>query len=102
MPLARAKREGRGRIRNNRQPVGQPPDRQTLQPASHDHVQVEVTSNVYPPMIGAYCDPELTGGKSKMQTLIDTVSHGVPAALVEICRLGSSLRRRGRGCPGVL
>ena len=45
-------------------------------------------------MISAYRDPDRTSVKNKMQTLIDAVSHGVPAALIEIRRLGSTLKRR--------
>ena len=62
--------------------------------ASDDHVQVEVTWNVYQQMIDAYRDTDRGRGKKKMQTLIDTIHTGVPAALVEIRRLGSTLHRR--------
>ena len=62
--------------------------------ASDDHVQVEVTWNVYQRMISAYRDADRKRGKTTMQTLIDSIRHGVPAALVEVRRLGSTLHRR--------
>jgi len=62
--------------------------------ATDDHVQVEVTWNVYQRMISAYRDPDRKRGKTTMQTLIDSIRHGVPAALVEVRRLGSTLHRR--------
>ena len=45
-------------------------------------------------MIAAYRDPNRTSGKTKMQHLIDTISRGVPAALVEVRRLGRTLKKR--------
>ena len=39
-------------------------------------------------MVAAYRDPDRTGGKSKMQKLIDTLSAAVLAALVEVRTLG--------------
>ena len=62
--------------------------------ATDDHVQVEVTWNVYQQMISAYRDTDRKRGKTTMQTLIDSIRHGVPAALTEVRRRGSTLHRR--------
>jgi transposase len=59
-----------------------------------EHVEVEVTWNVYQRMISAYRDTDRARGKTAMQALIDSISTGVPAALIEIRRLGSTLHRR--------
>ena len=39
-------------------------------------------------------DPDRAQGRQQMQKLIDTLSHGVPAAVRELVTLGRSLRRR--------
>ena len=62
--------------------------------ATDDHAEVEVTWNVYQQMISAYRDADRKRGKNTMQTLIDSIRHGVPAALTEVRRLGSTLHRR--------
>jgi transposase len=62
--------------------------------ADEDLVQVEVTWHVYQRMIRAYRDTDRTRGKSTLQTLIDRIRTGVPAALVEVRRLGRTLHRR--------
>ena len=62
--------------------------------ATDEHVEVEVTWNVYQRMISAYRDTDRARGKTAMQALIDSISTGVPAALIEIRRLGSTLHRR--------
>jgi transposase len=61
------------------------------------HVQVEVTWSVYQRMITAYRDSDRAQGRQQMQKLIDTLSHGVPAALRELVTLGRALRRRRAG-----
>ncbi len=58
------------------------------------HVQVEITWSVYQRMITAYRDPDRAHGRQQMLKLIDTLSHGVPAALRELVTLGRTLRRR--------
>ena len=45
-------------------------------------------------MIGAYRDPDRTKGKHLMTSLIEALSHGVPAALTELLTLGRTLRKR--------
>ncbi len=62
--------------------------------ADEAHLQVEATWGVYQAMVAAYRDADRTSGKTKMQTLIDTLSAGVPAALVEVRTLGRTLKQR--------
>jgi len=58
------------------------------------HVEVEATWGVYQAMIAAYREPNRARGKMRMQTLIHSVSHGVPAALREVIILGRPLKKR--------
>jgi transposase len=62
--------------------------------ADDAHVEVEVTWSVYQRMISAYRDLDRAQGRQQMHKLIDTLSHGVPAALRELVTLGRTLRRR--------
>ncbi|WP_036320878.1 ISL3 family transposase, partial [Microbacterium indicum] len=48
----------------------------------------------YQRMISAYRDPDRAAGRKAMQGVIDAVSRGVPAALVELRRLGRTLKKR--------
>jgi transposase len=59
-----------------------------------DHVEVEATWGVYQRMIAAYRDPDRRRGREAMTTLIQALSHGVPAALTELRRLGRTLKQR--------
>jgi len=61
---------------------------------SDDHVEVEATWGVYQRMIAAYREPDRAKGRQLMTKLIDSVSHGVPAALTEVITLGRTLARR--------
>jgi transposase len=45
-------------------------------------------------MIAAYRDPDRAKGRELMRKLIDSVTQGVPAALVEVISLGRTLRKR--------
>jgi len=45
-------------------------------------------------MIAAYRHPDAARGRQLMQSVIDTLSRGVPAALIELRRLGRTLKRR--------
>jgi len=45
-------------------------------------------------MIAAYRDPDRATGRTTMTKLIDTLGHGVPAALTELVTLGRTLKRR--------
>jgi transposase len=62
--------------------------------ATDEHVEVEATWGIYQQMISAYRQPDRTQGKRLMEKLIDSISHGVPAALTEITTLGRTLKRR--------
>ena len=62
--------------------------------ADERHVAVEVTWSVYQRMIAAYREPDKDKGKQMMQAVIDAVTTGVPAALVEIHKLGRTLKQR--------
>lgn len=59
-----------------------------------EHVQVEATWQVYQAMVAAYRDPDRKTGRHRMQTLITSLSTGVPAVLVELRRLGRTLKQR--------
>ncbi|WP_330445799.1 ISL3 family transposase [Kocuria rhizophila] len=58
------------------------------------HVEVECTWGIYQRMIAAYRHPDRSAGRSLMSALIDSVSTGVPAPLVEIITLGRTLTKR--------
>jgi len=60
--------------------------------ASDEHVEVEATWGIYQRMIAAYREPDRTRGRQLMQRLIESVSHGVPAALPEVITLGRTLK----------
>ena len=45
-------------------------------------------------MIGAYRQEDRRHGRELMIKLIESVSHGVPAALVEVIALGRTLKKR--------
>src|SRR4051794_41166798 len=62
--------------------------------ADDAHVEVELTWGVYQRMIGAHREPDRRRGRRLMASLIDSLSHGVPAALVEVVTLGHTLARR--------
>ncbi len=62
--------------------------------AVEDHVEVEATWGIYQRMIAAYREPDRTRGRELMQHLINSVSHGVPAALTEVSTLGRTLNKR--------
>jgi transposase len=59
-----------------------------------EHVEVEATWGIYQRMIAAYREPDRSRGRELMQQLINSVSHGVPAALVEVVTLGRTLKKR--------
>lgn len=59
-----------------------------------DHVQVEATWGTLQQMIAAYSSPDRTSGRAAMAAVIDTLREGIPAALVELRRLGWTLNHR--------
>ncbi len=58
------------------------------------HVEVEATWGIYQRMIAAYREPDRAKGRELMVKLIDSVSHGVPKALIELTTLGRTLKKR--------
>jgi transposase len=62
--------------------------------AADEHVEVEASWGIYQRMIAAYREPDRSRGRTLMQQLIDSVSHGVPTALVELITLGRTLNKR--------
>ena len=62
--------------------------------ADDDHVQVEATWGVYQNIVEAYRNPDRAAGRRALSKVINTISHGVPTALVELRKLGSTLKRR--------
>ena len=62
---------------------------------THDaHVEVEATWGIYQRMIAAYRHQDRRQGRELMVNLIDSISSGVPKALVEITKLGRTLTKR--------
>jgi transposase len=62
--------------------------------ADEQHVEVEAAWGIYQRMIAAYREPDKAKGKGMMQAVIDSVAAGVPAALVELRKLGRTLKQR--------
>ena len=58
------------------------------------HAPVEATWGVYQNLVDAYRNPAPAAGRQAMQKVITALSRGVPAALVELRKLGSTLKRR--------
>jgi transposase len=91
-PLYRARRTlhtGAGLL------TGKQKDRLLALFAADEHVQVEATWTIYQQMIAAYREPDRTRGHALMVKLIESLSHGVPAALTELITLGRTLKQRG-------
>jgi transposase len=62
--------------------------------ATDDHVEVEATWGIYQRMIAAYREPDRRRARQRMEAVIESLSSGVPKALVELARLGRTLKRR--------
>ena len=62
--------------------------------ASEEHVEVEATWGIYQRIVAACREPDKKKAKQLMQAVIDAVSSGVPVVLVEIRRLGRTLKQR--------
>jgi transposase len=58
------------------------------------HVEVEATWGIYQRMITAYREPDRNKGRALMTSLIESISHNVPAALREVITLGRTLKKR--------
>ncbi|WP_447949788.1 ISL3 family transposase [Microbacterium aurum] len=62
--------------------------------AVEEHVEVEATWGIYQRIVAAYREPDKKKAKAMMQAVIDTITTGVPAPLVEIRKLGRTMRQR--------
>jgi transposase len=62
--------------------------------ADDAHVEVEATWGIYQRMIAAYRHVDRRQGRNLMVKLIDSITSGVPKALVEITTLGRTLKKR--------
>jgi len=62
--------------------------------AIEEHVEVEATWGIYQRIVAAYREPDKQKAKQMMQAVIASVVTGVPTALVEIRRLGRTLKHR--------
>ncbi|MFG2323540.1 transposase [Streptomyces sp. NPDC048568] len=62
--------------------------------AISEHVEVEAIWGIYQRMTAAYREPDRSLGKKAMQAVIDALASGVPAALVELRKLGRTLKQR--------
>lgn len=63
---------------------------------SEEHLEVEAIWGIYQRIVAAYREPDKKKGQTMMRAVIDSVTAGVPAALVEVRRLGRTLKQRGR------
>ena len=59
-----------------------------------DHVEVEATWGILQRMIAAYRHSDRATARAAMTAVIDALRDGVPAALVELRRLGRTLNQR--------
>jgi len=62
--------------------------------AAEEHVEVEATWGIYQRIVAAYREPDKKKAKEMMQSVIDAITTGVPAALVEIRKLGRTMTQR--------
>ena len=62
--------------------------------ADEDHAAVEITWRVYQDIVTAYRDPDPQAGRTLLNKVIESIARGVPAALTELSKLGSTLNRR--------
>ncbi len=59
-----------------------------------EHVKVEATWGIYQRIVAAYREPDKKKAKEMMQAVITAITTGVPAALVEIRKLGRTMTQR--------
>ncbi len=69
-------------------------DRLAARFADDAHVEVEATWGIYQRMIVAYGNEDSRRGRQLMVTLIDSISTAVSKALIEVTKLGRTLKRR--------
>jgi len=70
--------------------------------ADDNHADVEVTWSVFQDIITAYRNPDRAAGKKSLQSIIESISSGVPAGLVELRRLGRNIEEARCRCAGLL
>ncbi|GAB95331.1 hypothetical protein KILIM_018_00810 [Kineosphaera limosa NBRC 100340] len=70
--------------------------------ASEKHEQVELTWGAYQRLIAAYRDPDRAAGRAEARSVIDALTDGVPAPLVELRKLGRILSKRAEDVLGLL
>lgn len=59
-----------------------------------EYAAVEATWGAYQRIVSAYRQPDRRAGKTELAAVIKTISHGVPAGLPELSRLGRTLKQR--------
>ncbi len=74
--------------------TGKQIDRLRVLFADDAHVEVEATWGIYQRMIAAYRHEDRRHGRELMIKLIESITSGVPNALVEITTLGRTLKKR--------
>lgn len=62
--------------------------------ADKQHAEVEAAWDIYQRMVTAYREPDRELGKFLMHQLIGSLASGVPALLVEVRKLGRTLKKR--------
>ena len=62
--------------------------------AVEEHIEVEATWGIYQRIVAAYREPDKNKAKEMMRAVIDAITGGVPAALVEVRKLGRTMRQR--------
>ena len=62
--------------------------------ADDNLTEVEVTWSVYQDIVAAYRAEDRSEGKRLLQEVIDTLASGLPPGLIELKRLGRTLKRR--------
>ena len=62
--------------------------------AIEEHIEVEATWGIYQRIVAAYREPDKKKAKQMMHAAFDAITTGVPAALVEIRRLGRTMGQR--------
>ena len=62
--------------------------------AIDEHVEVEATWGIYQRMIAAYREPNRRKAAAALTAVIESLSDGVPKALIELRRLGRTLTKR--------
>ncbi|VBA35974.1 hypothetical protein LAUMK21_05749 [Mycobacterium pseudokansasii] len=77
-------------------------DRLTTLFAADAHVEVEATWGIYQRMITAYRHPDRRTGRTLMSTLIESISHGVPAVLAEVITPETHVKKTRRRRAGQL